>query len=97
MAHLFVYAALIGDLHSHQGIPNFTVHIAHGGKNALAQVARLVAIPQLNRFTAAGRCARGHRRATHGAGAKNDIGLHRRVATGINNFTAANIGNKTHR
>ena len=56
----------------------------------------LVAITQLNRFTTAGGCTRRHRRAAHGAGAKNDIGFHSRVATGINNFTAANIGNKAH-
>ena len=56
--------------------------------HALAAITSL-AVAQLQRLFAAGRCARWHRRAPHCAILQNSIHLNGRVAAAIKNFTGS--------
>src|SRR6185503_3814532 len=64
--------------------------------DALAVIARLVAVAQLDRFVGAGRGARGHRRPAHRAVLKDDVDLNRRVAAAVENLAADNVDDCRH-
>ena len=56
--------------------------------HALAEVALLVAVAQLERFPHARRGARRHRRPPHDAAVQRDVHFHRRIAARIENLSA---------
>ena len=59
---------------------------------ALAEVARLVAVAQLDRFMLAGGCAGGHGRTPHAAVGEKNIGFNGRVAAGVEDFATDDLG-----
>ena len=64
--------------------------------DALAEVARLVAIAQLDRLVRSGRGARGHGRAAVGSVLQHDIDLDGRIAARIEDFAADDVDNGGH-
>ena len=77
-------------------IADFVVDVGNGLQNALAVVAGSISIAQLDGFAAACRStARDSCTADH-AGGKNDFGFNRRVAAGIQYFTAKDFNNFAH-
>ena len=54
--------------------------LADGLLHALAEIARLVAVAQFDRFAGTGRCARRHGRPRRAAIGQRDIGFDGRVA-----------------
>ncbi len=96
--HLLVDGGLIVDrFHADQGATQFAVDVSDRFQHALAQIAALVAVAQLQRLAAAGGGARRHRRAALGAGGQDDVHLHCRITAGIQNLTALNRFNCRHR
>ena len=67
------------------------VDVLGGLPRALAQIARFVAVAQLDSFVLAGGCAGGHRRAAHGAVGQVNIGLDSGIATRIQNLSSNNL------
>ena len=61
-------------------------HVLDRLEHALAEVARRVAVAQLERLVLAGRRARGHDRAAERAAVEADLDFDGRVATGIQDF-----------
>src|SRR6185436_13712672 len=72
------------------------VHVLHGLQHALAEVALLVAVAQLHRFTRAGGGARGHGRAADRATVQHHIRFDGRVASRVDDFAAADVGDSGH-
>ncbi len=60
-------------------------------QRALAQVAGLVAVAQLDRFVLAGRSAGGHRGAAHAAVGQTNIGFHGGIAARIQNLSSDDL------
>ena len=60
----------------------------HRFEAALAEVTRLVAVPQFHRFVLAGRCAGWHGRASHTAVREINIRFHSRIPAGIQNLSS---------
>ena len=65
---------------------DLAVDVGDGLAHAFAAVARLVAVAQFERFALAGRRARRHRRAPHGAAVERDVDFDGRVAARIQNL-----------
>ena len=84
-------SSLIQDVHAHQGLGDLGVHIGHRLLHALAQVAALVAVPQLAGLVDAGGGAGGHRSAAHGAVLQVDLHLHGGVAPGVQDLPAEDV------
>jgi hypothetical protein len=83
-----VNGGLVQHVHAHQALGNLGVHVLHGGEHALAQVAVLVAVPELTGLMHAGGSAGGHGGAAHGAVLQIDLHLHSGVAAGVQNLPA---------
>ncbi len=64
--------------------------------DALAEEARLVAVPQFDRLMGTGRGARRNRRAAHRTVFEGDIDLHRRIAAAVQYFPPGNIDDCSH-
>ncbi len=94
--HLGVDTGLIARIAAEQGLFEHRVDVLDSLQDSLAPVALLVAIPQLDGLTRAGGRSRRDRGATEDTGIENDVGLDRRVAAGIDDFAAADIGNSAH-
>src|SRR5256885_16355047 len=63
--------------------------VADRGEDALAAIAVLVAVPQLDRLVLAGRGPRGHCGAADGAALELAVDLDRGIAAGIEDFAGA--------
>ena len=94
--HDAVHAGLVKHLHADQLRGDQLIGIFDGLAHALAQVAFLVAIAQLDRLVLAGRCAGGDRRTAHHAAIQHHIRLDSRVAPRIQNFTRLDPDNFRH-
>ena len=91
--HLLVDGALVGGVHVGQGVGDFAVHIFYRLQHALAQIALLVAVAQLDRLVLAGRCAAGNGRASSGSVRQGDFRLDCGVAARIENLPRLNFLN----
>ena len=91
-----VDAALVLGIHAGERVEDLAVDRIDRLLDALAEVARLVAVAQLDRLVRAGRGARRHRRATHGAILQHDVDLHRRVAAAVEDFAADDVDDGGH-
>ncbi len=67
---------------------NLAVNVGRGIQRALAEVTRLVAIPQFHGFMLAGGCARGHGGPSHAAVCEINIRFHGRIPAGIQNLSS---------
>ena len=79
-----------------QRLEDFAVHGGDGLLHALAEIAALVAVAQLDRLMRAGGRARRHRRAADRTVFENDIDLDRGVAAAVQDFAADDVNNGGH-
>ncbi len=94
--HHLVHQALILGLDAQQGLGNFAIHMGHRVERALAQIAILVAIAQLNGFESARGSARGHRRAAEGAVLQHNFHFDGGITAGIKNLAPVHIDDDAH-
>ena len=91
-----IQKSLLAGIQPQHGFGNFGVDVLHRLQYALAQITAFVAVAQLNRLTAAGRCAAGHCGTPHHAAFEQHIAFNSGVAAAVEHFTANNINNGTH-
>ena len=91
-----VDAALVLGIHAGKRVEDLGVDRIDGLLDALAEVARLVAVAQLDRLVRARGGARRHRRAAHGAILQHDVDLDRRVAAAVEDFAADDVDDGGH-
>ena len=78
--HRAVQTGLVGGIAPHQQFPDRTIDIGHGLEHALAQVAALVAITQLERLARTGGSTRGCTRGAERATIQGNVGFDSGVA-----------------
>ena len=96
LQHHVVDSALVVCLEADEGIGNFVVHMANGIKRALAQIAILVAIAQLNGLECARRRAGGNSRTTEGTILQHNFHFNGGVAARVQDFTPEHIDDDAH-
>jgi hypothetical protein len=77
-------------------IKDFAVDGINRLLHTLAEIARLVAVAQLNRFMRASRSAGRHRRTANGTVFQHDIDFDRGIAAAVENFAADDIDDSSH-
>ncbi len=80
----------VGGIHAHNSISNDGVDVLHGLADALAQIAALVAVPQLQSFKLTSGCAGRCAAACHSAVGQSDLRFHGGVAAGVQDLAANN-------
>ena len=80
----------VGSIHAHNRVRDDRVDVLHRFGHALAQIAALVAVPQLQRLKLAGGCTGRGAAARHRAVRQRDLGFHGGVAAGVQNLAAYN-------
>ena len=88
--------ALIEGIEAHDGIGALVVDVLDGLRDALAQVAALVAIAQFACLKGASRSARRHHRATEAAVLEHDLDLDGGVAAAVEHLATVDVQNITH-
>jgi hypothetical protein len=78
------------------GLGDFGVDVLHGLEHALAQVAALVAVAQLDGLAAAGGGARRHGGAAHGAGFQQHVAFDGGVAAAVEDLAADDVNDGAH-
>ena len=91
-----VNGTLVEGIEAHDGVGALVVDVLDGLRNALAQIAALVAVAQLASFESAGRSARRHHRATEAAVLEHNLDLDGGVAAAVEHFTTVDVQNVTH-
>ena len=91
-----VQEGLLGGVQAQHGLGDLGVDVLDGLEHALAQVAVLVAVAQLDGFARAGGGAGGHGGAAHGAGLQQHVAFDGGVASAVQDFAADDINNCTH-
>ena len=86
--HDAVDLGLLGGVLAVQRRGDLAVDVADRLQRALAEVARLVAVPQFHRFVLAGGGAGGHGRPSHTAVGEVNIRFHGRIAARIQNLSS---------
>lgn len=87
---------LLLGVQAHQRFRDFGIEVLDSAQHALAEIAALVAVAQLDGFAGAGGRARRHGRAAHGAGLQQHVTFDGRVAARIQDLAADDIDNCTH-
>ncbi len=75
LEHGVIDGDLVGRIHAEDGVRDLAVHGIHGLEHGLAEIAALVAVPELQRFARAGRGTRWHGSAAGGTRGEADIDL----------------------
>src|SRR5438105_13856952 len=75
-----------------QRLPQHGVHMLHRLEHALAAVALLVAIAQLDRFARASGSTRRDRCSAGNTRVEDDVGFQRVMAAGVEDLSAADLG-----
>ena len=88
--------ALVEGVEAHDGVSALVVNVLDGLRNALAQVAALVAIAQLAGLKGAGRSTRRHHRATEAAVLERDLDLDGGVAAAVEYLATVDVQNIAH-
>ena len=88
--------ALVEGVEAHDGVSALVVDVLDGLRDALAQVAALVAIAQLASFESAGRSARRHHRAAEAAVLEHDLDLDGGVAAAVEHLATVDVQNIAH-
>ena len=94
--HGIVKVALFAGIHAFKFRRNHLVDVLDGLQNALARIAALVAIAQLQRFMLAGGGAAGNRRSPACPALQNDVSFDRGITARIQNFAGQNQLNLSH-
>ncbi len=89
--HGLVDGVDVGSIHADDSISDDGVDVLHGLGDALAQIAALVAVAQLQSFELAGGCAGRCAAPGHGAVGEGDLSLYSGVAAGVQDLTAQNV------
>ena len=84
---------MVGDVEAFDGFGDRTVDVLDGVKNALAEIAGLIAIAQFQGFVFAGRSAGGHRCAAACAVFEQNVGFDGRIAARVENLPPDDAGN----
>ena len=79
-----------------QGLLEHGVDVLDGFEDALARVALLVPVTQLDSFAGSRGGARWHGRPPIHPGIQDDVGLNGGIAAGIDDLAAADGGNSAH-
>ena len=87
---------LVFGIHAGQRIEDLAVDGRDRLGDALAEIARLVAVAQFDRLMRAGRGARRHGGAAHGAVFEHDIDLDGRIAAAVENFAGGDVDDGGH-
>ena len=80
----------VGGIHAHNSISNDGVDVLNSLGHALAQIAALVAVPQLQSFKLTSGCAGRCAAACHSAVGQSDLRFHGGVAAGVQDLAAYN-------
>ena len=88
--------ALIEGIEAHDGIGALVVDVLDGLRNALAQVAALVAIAQLAGLKGAGRSTRRHHCAAKAAVLEHDLDLDGGIAAAVEHLATVDVQNIAH-
>lgn len=94
--HFGVDSTLVASVHADNRFGNFLIHMGDGLLNALAKVAVLIAVTQLNSLECASRCARRNDRACERTVVEGNLDLNRGVAAGIENLSAVDVEDDAH-
>ncbi len=94
--HRLVDQPLVGRVHAFQLRRNHGFNVFHGLQHALAEVMALVAVAQFHGLMLAGRSARRHNGAAHGAAFQNHVRFHGRIAARVKNFAGTYGNNLSH-
>ena len=90
-----VHAALVAGVHAHDALA-LAIHMGHCLRDALAQVAILVAVAELDRLEVAGRGTRGHDSARKAAVLQRDLDLDGGIAAGVQDLTSVHFCDLAH-
>ena len=91
-----VDAALVLGVHAGKRVENLAVDAVDSLGDALAEVARLVSVTQLDCLVRTRRGARGHTRTAERAVLEHDVDLHRRVAAAVEDLAADDVDDGGH-
>ena len=94
--HEAVDLGLLARVHAEDLGRDRLVHVLDGLKDALAAVALLVAVAQLQRLARAGGCAGRHARAPRVAAFEETLDFDRRVAAGVEDFAGVDAFDRVH-
>ena len=94
--HDAVDGPLIVGFQPHQRLGDLLVHVDDRVLRALAHVAVLVAVAQLDGFERSGRCARRHGRAAERPVLEHDLHFHGRIAARVQNLATEYIDDDAH-
>ena len=94
--HGFVDLDLGFGVHAAERVEEFAVDRFDRAAHALAEIALLVAVAELDRLVRSGRGAGRHGGAAARAVGQNDVDLHGRIAAAVENFAADNVDNGGH-
>ena len=83
LEHGGVHGVNVGSIHAHHCVRNDRVDVLHRLGHALAQIAALVAVPQLQRLKLAGGCTGRGAAARHGTVRQRDLGFHGGISAGV--------------
>src|SRR5205085_11440105 len=83
-------------VHPVGGVEDFAVHRVDRFAHALAEIAALVAVPQLDGLVRAGRGAGRHAGAAARAVLEQNVDLDRRIAAAVQNFAADDVHDCSH-
>ena len=83
-------------IHAADGVENLAVDRVDRLAHALAEIALLVAVAQLDRLVRAGRGARRHRGAAERAVLQHDVDLDGRIAAAVEDFAADDVDDGGH-
>ena len=81
--------ALVGAIEARDRLSDGAIHVTNGLQDALAEIARFVAVAQLDGLMLTGGRAGRDRGAAHGATFEDDVRFHRGIAARIENLSAA--------
>ena len=88
--------ALVEGVEAHDGISALVVDVLDGLRDALAQIAALVAIAQLASLKGTGRSARRHHRATEATVLEHNLDLDGGIAAAVEHLATVNVQNIAH-
>src|SRR5579871_1789411 len=87
---------LVLSLHAADRLEDLTIDRLDRLLHALAEIARLVAVAELDGLARAGRRAGGHGRAAHRAILEDDVDLDGGIATAVEDLAADDVDDRGH-
>jgi uncharacterized protein YbaR (Trm112 family) len=90
------HEALMARIEAEHSFADLGVDVLHRPQHALAEVAALVAVAQLDGLARTGRCARRHCRTAHHTGLEKHVAFDGGVAATVQNLAADDVNDGTH-